>query len=226
MAKYDVTFSCGHTETVELFGKDVDRKRKIAWFERECKCSVCQERESADLRAQRSETLAANGYTFDFDGTEKQAAYAEDIIGCALISIFNAFDDSKCQNACAKLFLLVITAVRKVDLKSAKSVIDAKDTIESDSRNTIKAMKTLIAKNGITAALNEFAEQIKKTEAMIQPKPELPERPEIVKNKKWNGKVYGKQGGYNIYLNGEKTMISDEQAAELKEYSEKAAEAK
>ena len=29
MAKYTVTFSCGHTDTVELFGKDSDRKEKL-----------------------------------------------------------------------------------------------------------------------------------------------------------------------------------------------------
>ena len=29
--KYDVRFSCGHTHTVELFGKSADRERKIKW---------------------------------------------------------------------------------------------------------------------------------------------------------------------------------------------------
>lgn len=33
MAKYTVKFSCGHEATIELFGKDVDRKRKIAYLE-------------------------------------------------------------------------------------------------------------------------------------------------------------------------------------------------
>lgn len=39
--KYSVNFSCGHTETVELFGKTKDRDAKIAWFERSGVCSCC-----------------------------------------------------------------------------------------------------------------------------------------------------------------------------------------
>lgn len=39
--KYDVAFSCGHTETVQLFGKTSERERKIAWYERAGICSKC-----------------------------------------------------------------------------------------------------------------------------------------------------------------------------------------
>lgn len=39
--KYTVNFSCGHTETVELFGKTSDRERKIAYFEKYGVCSHC-----------------------------------------------------------------------------------------------------------------------------------------------------------------------------------------
>ena len=31
--KYEVTFSCGHTHTVELFGKTSDRERQIKYYE-------------------------------------------------------------------------------------------------------------------------------------------------------------------------------------------------
>ena len=39
--KYTVTFSCGHTEEVELFGKGSDRERKIAWYEKSGLCPEC-----------------------------------------------------------------------------------------------------------------------------------------------------------------------------------------
>lgn len=39
--KYDVTFSCGHTQTVQLFGKSADRTRKIDFFEKRGVCSNC-----------------------------------------------------------------------------------------------------------------------------------------------------------------------------------------
>lgn len=41
MALYEVTFSCGHTERIQLYGKHTDRERKIKWFEAHGKCSEC-----------------------------------------------------------------------------------------------------------------------------------------------------------------------------------------
>lgn len=45
MAKYDVTFSCGHTERIVLFGKMKDREKKIAWFEKKGLCKECYNRQ-------------------------------------------------------------------------------------------------------------------------------------------------------------------------------------
>lgn len=39
--KYDVTYSCGHTATVELFGKTEDRERKLHWMETKGMCPDC-----------------------------------------------------------------------------------------------------------------------------------------------------------------------------------------
>lgn len=39
--KYEVTFSCGHTHTVELFGKTSDRERKIKYYETYGVCPDC-----------------------------------------------------------------------------------------------------------------------------------------------------------------------------------------
>lgn len=36
--KYTITFSCGHTETIELLGKVKDRERKIEYFK---ECGLC-----------------------------------------------------------------------------------------------------------------------------------------------------------------------------------------
>ncbi len=77
MAKYEVQHSCGHTETISLFGKTADRERKIEWLEREGLCSECykemlekkrnEEREAAQKRAEELPEL---------QGTEKQIAWA------------------------------------------------------------------------------------------------------------------------------------------------------
>ena len=39
--KYDVKFSCGHEEVVELFGKTADREKKIDYFQKFGICSCC-----------------------------------------------------------------------------------------------------------------------------------------------------------------------------------------
>lgn len=46
MAKYNVTYKCNHEGTVELFGKSVDRERKLEWLE-SALCPECYAREQA-----------------------------------------------------------------------------------------------------------------------------------------------------------------------------------
>lgn len=41
MAYYNVNFSCGHTERVNLIGKTSERERRIAYFEKCGECSEC-----------------------------------------------------------------------------------------------------------------------------------------------------------------------------------------
>ena len=39
--KYDVKFSCGHEETVQIYGSASERERKINYFEMKGICSCC-----------------------------------------------------------------------------------------------------------------------------------------------------------------------------------------
>ena len=49
MAKYEITYRCGHEGTVELVGKEVDRQRKLHWLRTSCDCVRCQRaKEEAD----------------------------------------------------------------------------------------------------------------------------------------------------------------------------------
>lgn len=50
MAKYDVHFSCGHTERKELFGPTEGRRQKIAYWEERGICTQCW-REQQDIEA-------------------------------------------------------------------------------------------------------------------------------------------------------------------------------
>lgn len=49
--KYDVKFSCGHTDTIELFGKGLDRERKIKYLEEYGLCKACYRQQQEEKKA-------------------------------------------------------------------------------------------------------------------------------------------------------------------------------
>ena len=67
MAKYNVTYKCGHQETVQLFGKYNDRERKIAYY-KTIDCPECQANEIA-------QKAASKGYA-ELLGSDKQVRWA------------------------------------------------------------------------------------------------------------------------------------------------------
>ncbi len=82
MAKYDVTFSCGHTELINLIGKVKDRERKIEYFENHGLCSECWEAERTRQFEEQNQKAAEEAKEYglpDLSGTEKQVAWATTI---------------------------------------------------------------------------------------------------------------------------------------------------
>lgn len=67
MAKYNISHTCGHEVTIQLFGKHDERRRKIARLETE-ECKEC-------AAAARASSPEAKGLT----GSHKQVAWAADI---------------------------------------------------------------------------------------------------------------------------------------------------
>lgn len=75
MAQYEVKFSCGHTETMYLYGKEKARYSRIEYLEKHGLCSACYK---AKQDARRAATLAAAAAPA-LTGTEKQITWANDI---------------------------------------------------------------------------------------------------------------------------------------------------
>lgn len=73
--KYDVKMSCGHTVTVNLYGKSEERERRIAWLE---KYGLCHECEKAEEENARNEFEASHDLP-DLEGSEKQVKWARSI---------------------------------------------------------------------------------------------------------------------------------------------------
>ncbi len=82
MAKYQVTYSCGHAGTVQLFGKSNDRERRIQWYESAGLCPECyqaQLQQSREVASQRAHEWATIQGLPDLAGTPRQIAWAESI---------------------------------------------------------------------------------------------------------------------------------------------------
>jgi hypothetical protein len=89
MAKYDVTYSCGHKGTVQLVGPTIQREYKLKWFSESGLCEDCykaakeKEREAELARrqeaAERAAALAEVQELPTLTGTEKQVAWANTI---------------------------------------------------------------------------------------------------------------------------------------------------
>lgn len=73
--KYTVTYSCGHAGTVELFGPERDRERKLEWYRDSAVCPECYAKQQADERAAIESQYTLPALT----GSEKQIAWAEKI---------------------------------------------------------------------------------------------------------------------------------------------------
>ena len=77
--KYDVTYSCGHAGTVELYGKTSERESKIRWYETTAVCPECYKKQQ--------EAAAETTTKYDLpelEGSEKQVAWAKKLMESAI----------------------------------------------------------------------------------------------------------------------------------------------
>ena len=73
-----VTYSCGHTGEVQLFGTNKDRERKIKWYEESALCAECYKKQQEE----RGKELAAKYNLPEITGvSDKQIAFAESLRG-------------------------------------------------------------------------------------------------------------------------------------------------
>jgi hypothetical protein len=110
--KYDVTYQCGHTGVVELYGPNAERERKLAWYANGI-CPDCYK----DAERKRIEENAAE--LPKLEGTEKQVDWA--------LKIRQKFIDEIMMSKLSetdKKFLNYILAKRT----SAKQWIDERDS--------------------------------------------------------------------------------------------------
>lgn len=90
MAKYEVTFKCGHTETKQLFGPTKERYKKIEWWQENCICSECYKKQQLE----RAEQYESDNNLVELTGSEKQIKWAKSIRANKLKYIGDMFRSS------------------------------------------------------------------------------------------------------------------------------------
>jgi hypothetical protein len=90
--KYEVTYSCGHTDTVQLYGPNKDRERKLEWL-KDRLCPACYKKlQEAQREAKVKEAIAEakeSGLP-ELVGSEKQVSWALEIRHNMLDGMSNA----------------------------------------------------------------------------------------------------------------------------------------
>ncbi len=77
--KYDITYSCGHAGTVELYGKTSERESKIRWYETTAVCPECYKKQ------QEAAAETTTKYELpELEGSEKQVAWAKKLMESAI----------------------------------------------------------------------------------------------------------------------------------------------
>lgn len=77
--KYDITYSCGHAGTVELYGKTSERESKIRWYETTAVCPECYKKQQEEA----AEIITKYDLP-ELEGSEKQVAWAKKLMESAI----------------------------------------------------------------------------------------------------------------------------------------------
>lgn len=218
MAKYTIIMSCGHEDTVELFGKSSDRERKIEYFRSNGLCKECYKKKMNEQN--ESEGLLFNAivlpYVNNDDGSillnvwfsGNTKSFKDDIksLGgyrwCERESLEDMFSTSNqlCWN-------------KIINIEEYQNEMDKAVSIGAKIAIAKNDFYTMVSYKMAEEAQKEWESKKDKIVEIVKPVV-----PEVLKGHKWNQKIYGKSGGYSIYPDGQKVMITDEQADEIKSY--------
>ena len=224
MAKYNITYSCGHEGTVQLFGKSEERERKIKYYEEFGLCTECYKKQKqeenaklgfliggsvADTLSEKGEIqvcLSFAGDTLPHKEEIKTLGYRWTAVDASQMAYMHKPDMG---------WVKVVPYEHLEEEKEKAFAIGAKEAEISDRElaNQKERYQEMLSEQKLFRKHNK-----KKLEAKKQLADLLPEKPECIQGKYWNEKIYGKTGKYFIYLDGNKVNIPDEKAAELEEY--------
>lgn len=211
--KYEVKMSCGHEQEVSLFGKSSERERKIRFFETQGMCRECykehmKEREGMQFNA-------------------SVLPYIDDKNGSIMVNVWFSGNTTPYKDNIKALGYK--WSERTSDLYSVKrpQMCWNKNIKEEDlGKETKKALSIgandLSSDDDLFATLHyQMAAQKKKewtTRNNKIKRLKKPDRPAILNESRWNGKIYGKEPCYHIFLDSKRTELTNDEAEALKKY--------
>lgn len=222
MAKYEVKFSCGHTQVIELFGKDKDRQRKIEYFENRGLCKDCYKAMMQEIEAYTPLGLTVQlnplkTYPFrayfagDIESVEdkvKALGFTWMDINDGDISSTSEFMGWSCEFESSEELGEVIKKIKK-----AFPEIEVKFDFKEVDMALYKRLKDQEAQNEIEGK-KQAAELQKKIDEL-----EKPQRPDCYPEGNWNGRFYKAKKGYRrIYVDNKELLITEEDGQAIDSY--------
>lgn len=229
--KYTVTYSCGHTGTVQLYGKTEERERKIKYYEEYGLCPECYKKQKQEENEKMGLVLCSTieyelsrkgeiQVRLSFRGDTKLHKNEIKALGYR----WTVLDDTQILSTARPKMgwaKIVPYECMKEEKEKALSIGAREATMEEKEKlmqkNKFEEMLAaqILFKKQHGKELQKQQEQEEKLTDLLK------EEPDFIKGKRWNQKIYGKAGNYSIYPDGEKINISDEQAETLKDYLKK-----
>jgi hypothetical protein len=232
MAKYNVTYACGHEGTVQLIGKTSERDRKLAWLAtvdcpacaRTKKLAAAQADETPVTIHIKSTSHNVAGYSMHLIAVAQGGTYREKenlkTLGFTFgapqfdTGVFSLLSTKRPESVWSK-----VIEVRPADFDDVASLCKACGVIEGKIGNyeatlDIQPIDLALLRKGIEKAEAEASEKAAQEAKDAERKAKIGSSALdiwIAQNhagKKWNGKVYGTDKyGYSIYLDGKETKI-------------------
>lgn len=211
MAKHIVVMSCGHEQEVQLFGKSDERERKIRYYEEYGLCKEC-------YKKTKDEENKKIGLLFH----AKMMSRIDERTGDFLIEVWFSGDTIPYKEQIkANKYKWTRRISDPYEMCWSKTI--KLDDLDDEIEWTEKLGASYTGSKDDLFANSEYSHAIarkKKIQDQLDAisKLEKPSMPEILKNHKWNGTIYGKAGNHAIYLDGDKVQISNETVEEIKTY--------
>jgi hypothetical protein len=199
MAKEIITYSCGHTSTVNLFGKQADRDHKVAWLEQSGLCPDCYREQQQQLLLQQPPKCRANALTLVRLFRDRASELKINEAGHKML------DDVEVWLVSPDCDFFDASFLRLPEKPDGSLRAD-----QSMLQKLYKAYKAMI--------------ETPKTPAITLVEPVEPGAYPIGR---WNGKIYGSQrAGYSIYVDGEKEEITQKEKESIEQYQKDIADYK